>query len=180
VLKEKAKFFDERTDESEVKARIVEKYFHAWANIVLGTAQRFKDGRIGYIDLYAGPGRYSARPLVPGRTPSAISKGMFNSRTCRRVSNAGFVRCLVMPLPAKTSSISLPERPLHGNRNAQKRISAQQVLIDRGYVRKNHSKLIRQVLLPGARKSGLHSTLVEQRTAGGALRCPMRRLRDPQ
>ncbi|MCF8534169.1 MAG: three-Cys-motif partner protein TcmP [Reyranella sp.] len=52
------KFFDERTDESEVKARIIEKYFSAWANIVLGTAQRFGDGRIGYIDLYAGPGRY--------------------------------------------------------------------------------------------------------------------------
>lgn len=52
------KFFDERTDESEVKARIIEKYFGAWANIVLGTAQRYGDGRIGYIDLYAGPGRY--------------------------------------------------------------------------------------------------------------------------
>lgn len=52
------KFFDERTDESEVKARIIEKYFNAWGNIVLGTAQRFGEGRIGYIDLYAGPGRY--------------------------------------------------------------------------------------------------------------------------
>jgi three-Cys-motif partner protein len=58
VAKTAQKFFDERTDESEVKARIVEKYFNAWANIVLGTAQRFGDGRIGYIDLYAGPGRY--------------------------------------------------------------------------------------------------------------------------
>ncbi len=56
--KERKKFFDERTDESEVKARIVEKYFNAWANIVLGAAQRYGDGRIGYIDLYAGPGRY--------------------------------------------------------------------------------------------------------------------------
>src|SRR5882724_9067434 len=52
------KFFDERTDESEVKARIIEKYFNAWGNIVLGTAKTFGEGRIGYIDLYAGPGRY--------------------------------------------------------------------------------------------------------------------------
>jgi three-Cys-motif partner protein len=52
------KFFDERTDESEVKARVIEKYFNAWGNIVLGTAKRFGEGRIGYVDLYAGPGRY--------------------------------------------------------------------------------------------------------------------------
>lgn len=52
------KFFEEREEQSEVKARIVQKYFAAWANIVVGTASRFKDGKIAYIDLYAGPGRY--------------------------------------------------------------------------------------------------------------------------
>ena len=51
------KFFDERTDQSEVKARIVQKYFYAWANVVMPTAER-ADGKIAYIDLYAGPGRY--------------------------------------------------------------------------------------------------------------------------
>ena len=51
------KFFAERTDQSEVKARIVEKYFYAWANVIMPTAAAF-DGRIAYIDLYAGPGRY--------------------------------------------------------------------------------------------------------------------------
>ena len=40
------KFFEERGDQSEVKARIVQKYFVAWANIVVGTAQRFHDGKI--------------------------------------------------------------------------------------------------------------------------------------
>ena len=53
----KNKFFDERTDQSEVKARIVQKYFFAWANVILPTAQA-NDGKIAYIDLYAGPGRY--------------------------------------------------------------------------------------------------------------------------
>lgn len=52
-----AKFFDERTDQSEVKARIVQKYFYAWANVVMPTAQK-NGSRIAYIDLYAGPGRY--------------------------------------------------------------------------------------------------------------------------
>lgn len=52
-----AKFFDERTDQSEVKARIVQKYFYAWANVIMPSAQK-SGGRIAYIDLYAGPGRY--------------------------------------------------------------------------------------------------------------------------
>lgn len=52
------KFFEERGDQSEVKARIVQKYFVAWANIVVGTTKRWGGGKIAYIDLYAGPGRY--------------------------------------------------------------------------------------------------------------------------
>jgi three-Cys-motif partner protein len=51
------KFFAERTDQSEVKARIVEKYFYAWANVIMSTAAA-NGGKIAYIDLYAGPGRY--------------------------------------------------------------------------------------------------------------------------
>ncbi len=49
------KFFDEREDQSEVKARIVSKYFYVWAKIM---APRSRSARIGYIDLFAGPGRY--------------------------------------------------------------------------------------------------------------------------
>jgi hypothetical protein len=49
------KFFDEREDQSEVKARIVTKYFYVWAKII---AHRARGQRIGYIDLFAGPGRY--------------------------------------------------------------------------------------------------------------------------
>jgi three-Cys-motif partner protein len=51
-------FFEEREEQSVVKARIVQKYFSAWANIVVGTASKMGDGNIAYIDLYAGPGRY--------------------------------------------------------------------------------------------------------------------------
>lgn len=53
----KAKFFEERSDQSEVKARIVQKYFFAWCNVIMPSASR-RPGRIAYIDLYAGPGRY--------------------------------------------------------------------------------------------------------------------------
>jgi three-Cys-motif partner protein len=51
------KFFDERSDQSEVKARIIQKYFYAWANVVSPSAKQ-REGKIAYIDLYAGPGRY--------------------------------------------------------------------------------------------------------------------------
>lgn len=51
-------FFDEQLDQSETKARLVQKYFFAWATIVGSTAEKFGNGRIAYIDLFAGPGRY--------------------------------------------------------------------------------------------------------------------------
>jgi len=52
------RFFEERSDQSEVKARIISKYFFAWANVIMPTATKYNDGKIAYIDLYAGPGRY--------------------------------------------------------------------------------------------------------------------------
>jgi len=55
----KNKFFDESREQSLVKAVIVEKYFDAWAGIITSTQDRFGgDNRIGYVDLFAGPGRY--------------------------------------------------------------------------------------------------------------------------
>jgi len=67
------KFFDERDDQSEVKARIVSKYFYVWAKIIVPHA---RSQRIAYIDLFAGPGRYkdgsaSTPPwCLSGRLPS--------------------------------------------------------------------------------------------------------------
>ena len=48
-------FFDESTEQSLVKATIVSKYFVAWATVVM---PRTRSGRIAYIDIFAGPGRY--------------------------------------------------------------------------------------------------------------------------
>jgi three-Cys-motif partner protein len=50
-------FFTERADQSEVKARIVTNYFDAWARII-APRSGWNDGRVAYIDLFAGPGRY--------------------------------------------------------------------------------------------------------------------------
>lgn len=50
-------FFDETSEQSLVKATIVSKYFWAWAKVIIPSAKK-AGGRIAYIDLFAGPGRY--------------------------------------------------------------------------------------------------------------------------
>jgi three-Cys-motif partner protein len=50
-------FFNEQLDQSDTKARIVQKYFFAWAKVV-GPSAKAHAGRVAYIDLFAGPGRY--------------------------------------------------------------------------------------------------------------------------
>lgn len=73
-----AKFFDEIREQSQVKAEIVEKYFDAWAGIIIGAqkAQGTNNIKIGYVDLFAGPGRYKDGAIsTPLRVLSkAISK----------------------------------------------------------------------------------------------------------
>jgi len=53
-------FFDESTEQSQVKAAIVTKYFWAWAKIIVQVAKRRsnKVEKIAYLDLFAGTGRY--------------------------------------------------------------------------------------------------------------------------
>lgn len=74
------KFFEERGDQSAVKAEIVQKYFAAWANIVLPTSQKYGEGKIAYIDLYAGPGRYkdgaASTPLL------VLQKAIKDAKIC--------------------------------------------------------------------------------------------------
>ena len=54
-------FFDEQSDQSQIKAEIVTEYFLVWAKVIIATQKRFgKENRVGYIDLFAGPGRYQS------------------------------------------------------------------------------------------------------------------------
>lgn len=50
-------FFEESREQSIVKATIVSKYFWAWAKVIIPTAKAH-GGKIAYLDLFAGPGRY--------------------------------------------------------------------------------------------------------------------------
>lgn len=49
-------FFDEMSDQSEVKSQIVADYFGAWTTIM---ASKSRSDKLAYIDLFSGPGRYS-------------------------------------------------------------------------------------------------------------------------
>ena len=54
-------FFTAATTPSKVKAAIVADYFSIWANIIVPTTLKWGGDRVGYIDLYAGKGRYDDR-----------------------------------------------------------------------------------------------------------------------
>lgn len=53
-------FFQEQREQSLIKARIVSKYFSAWANVILATQKKYPNflQQMAYIDLFAGLGRY--------------------------------------------------------------------------------------------------------------------------
>lgn len=54
-------FFREPTEQSKVKASIVSKYFEAWSKVI-----KTRSGRLAYVDLFAGPGRYEdGTPSTP-------------------------------------------------------------------------------------------------------------------
>lgn len=58
-------FFDEAREQSRLKARIVSKYFGAWAKVIAATVKH-RGRRLAYIDLFAGPGRYEdGTPSTP-------------------------------------------------------------------------------------------------------------------
>jgi three-Cys-motif partner protein len=53
-------FFQEQREQSQIKARIVSKYFTSWASVILGAQKQYPHipQKMGYVDLFAGPGRY--------------------------------------------------------------------------------------------------------------------------
>src|SRR5262245_18364146 len=53
-------FFDGQSAQSQIKAAIVADYFWAWASVVIRVQKKYPyhAQKIGYIDLFAGPGRY--------------------------------------------------------------------------------------------------------------------------
>lgn len=51
-------FFEQPKEQSLVKAEIVDKYFRAWATVIIPQAKKGRTKKIAYIDLFCGPGSY--------------------------------------------------------------------------------------------------------------------------
>ena len=64
-------FFEESKEQSIVKSTIVAKYFWAWAKVIIPSAKRHS-GKIAYIDLFAGPGRFKDGTIS---TPLLVLQG---------------------------------------------------------------------------------------------------------
>lgn len=61
-------FFNEMSEQSEVKTEIVRKYFWAWAKVISNQVKKMGRNKIAYVDLFAGPGRYKdGSPSTPIR-----------------------------------------------------------------------------------------------------------------
>jgi len=92
-------FFTEQREQSIIKARIVSKYFSAWASVILATQKRYPNylQQMAYIDLFAGPGRYDnhskSTPLMVLETilgnPDLASRmiTMFNDKDTKNVES---------------------------------------------------------------------------------------------
>ena len=62
-------FFEERLDQSEIKSRIVAKFFASWSRVILGaTQQAGRPRNLAYVELFCGPGQYDdgtkSTPLI--------------------------------------------------------------------------------------------------------------------
>src|ERR1700730_7391527 len=97
-------FFVESREQSEIKARIVSKYFWAWANVIIGATKALT--RIAYIDLFAGPGRYEDGTLS---TPLLVLKRAIDDPDMRDIlltafndkdaANVGKLKAAIAELP---------------------------------------------------------------------------------
>ncbi len=77
-------FFDESKQQSQVKSAIVAKYFDAWSKVMISTQNKYRqhqENKIAYIDLFAGPGRYSDETIS---TPLKILEKAINDDQLRQ------------------------------------------------------------------------------------------------
>ena len=77
-------FFEESKEQSEVKSAIVTEYFDVWSSIMLSTQNRYpkhQNKKIAYIDLFAGPGRYSDGTIS---TPLLVLKKAIRNNELRQ------------------------------------------------------------------------------------------------
>lgn len=95
-------FYSERTEASDVKTKIVSKYFGAWANVMKTITPR-----IAYIDLFCGPGRYldgsESTPIIILKKIISDSVLKIKIKTLFNDENSDFIEAL------KSEIVNIPD-----------------------------------------------------------------------
>lgn len=82
-------FFEEVKEQSLIKTTIVAKYFSGWAKIIVSSMQRHnRSGKVGYVDLFSGPGKYeNGKDSTPLIITKLILKNEMLSKHLKMVFN---------------------------------------------------------------------------------------------
>jgi three-Cys-motif partner protein len=102
-------FFVERADQSQVKALIVSQYFDIWSKIIAPNTMR-SDGKLAYIDLFAGPGRYedgsASTPLMvlsKAVVNAKVSAGLVSMFNDKDTNHTKTLRAEIAAMPGKSN-----------------------------------------------------------------------------
>jgi three-Cys-motif partner protein len=111
-------FFDEMSEQSRIKVEIVEKYFSAWSKVLLPTVQR-RGGKLGYIDLFSGPGIYEdgtkSTPILI--IEQAINNTELSERLVTIINDANpeFIKMLNLAIKNVPGIDKLKNKPIVSN-----------------------------------------------------------------
>lgn len=107
-------FFEESSEQSQIKARIVAKYFWAWAKVVIPSA-KIRGNRIAYVDLFSGPGSYDDGTVS---TPLLVLEKAIADRDMRKMlvtlfndKNMDLAQSLTQAINALAGVETLTHRP---------------------------------------------------------------------
>ncbi|MBL8807484.1 MAG: three-Cys-motif partner protein TcmP [Rhodospirillales bacterium] len=116
----KKNFFDEATPASKTKARMVCEYFEAWASVIWKKTSDWglnADKRLGYVDLYCGPGKYKDGTAS---TPLLVYDHILETPELRRHLQIQFndgdsenLSALISAIDERNKPLRLDERPRH-------------------------------------------------------------------
>ena len=109
-------FFEAQREQSRVKTAIVSEYFSAWSSIIQSAVRDRPDKRMGYVDLFAGPGVYDDEtPSTPIRILSSVLADEDKRRNVVTIFNDSepdYVRTLAQAIDALDGISGLSYPPL--------------------------------------------------------------------
>jgi len=109
-------FFEEVKEQSLIKTKIVAKYFSGWANIIVSAIQKHgSQEKVGYVDLFSGPGKYSdgkdSTPLIIAKKILKEPKLRQNIKMVFNDEKTEFIQSLINELKSLSNIQQLTHKP---------------------------------------------------------------------